>query len=102
MKCGNCGRENVETAKVCAVCGKDIGSSTYEFVADKVGLVPNLRASDNLFQAIFVAVFILLGAIIGFIYSRSTTGLLVGVLGGLIVGGLLSGLVLMIRGLMRK
>ena len=38
------------------------GRGAYDGFADKVGLVPNVRAKDNLFQGVFVAVTTILGA----------------------------------------
>ncbi len=73
-------------------------SSDYEKLADKVGLVPNVRKQDNLLQAAIVGVGTALGAGVGAALDR----LLVGMLIGLVASGLLSGLVLMVMGLVRK
>jgi hypothetical protein len=74
----------------------------YNFVADKIGGVPNVRAKDNVFQAVTVFVFAILGGIIGGATIGWWEGALLGGLGGIIGGTLLSGLVLMIIGLRRK
>ena len=50
------------------------GRDSYDRFADKVGLVPNVRARDNLFQAVFVAV------------TTATGAAVLGVLGGWPVG----------------
>lgn len=80
------------------------GAGGYNVVADKVGLVPNIRGKDNLYQAIAVAVCIVLGALLGLLLDADSvaTRLGLGALAGLIVGGFGSGLVLMIFGLVRK
>jgi len=72
-----------------------------DLIADKVGLVLNLRVKDNLYQAIAVASTTALGALVGFIFGGVRVALS-GAFGGLVVGGLASGLVLMIIGLTRK
>ena len=80
----------------------------YQFVADKVGFVPNLRRSDNLFQAKFVGITAVLTAI-AFLFApwwgqndpwflRIGLGFVAGLLGGL----LLSGFILAILNLVRK
>jgi hypothetical protein len=78
---------------------------SYDAIADKVGLVPNLRVKDNLYQGVAVAVLTLAGATVGFFLGPATErslGIGLGALAGLVVGGLLSGLVLMVVGLLRK
>jgi hypothetical protein len=75
---------------------------TYNFVADKVGLVPNIRKKDNLYQAATVGVFLIIGAIVGWFVGGWPVGVLLGALGGLVTGTLISGFVLMIVGLCRK
>ncbi|MDB4934034.1 MAG: hypothetical protein JWP87_1006 [Labilithrix sp.] len=77
-------------------------SSDYEKVADKVGLVPNVRRKDNVYQAAAVAGTTVIAAIVGLIYGGWPVGALAGALAGLVVSGFLSGLVLMIIGLGRK
>lgn len=79
--------------------------ASYDAIADKVGLVPNLRVKDNLYQGVVVAVFTLVGAMVGFFLAPATNrslGVGLGAVAGLVVGGLLSGLVLMVLGLVRK
>jgi hypothetical protein len=71
-------------------------------MADKVGLVPNLRMKDNLYQAICVVAFMAIGAAVGWFWQGSTEGLMLGTLAGLVFGGLVSGTVLMVIGLVRK
>jgi hypothetical protein len=76
-------------------------STAYEHVADKVGMVPSLRGSDNLIS--------LLGLVIGGAIG-GTAGMVIGALpvaiGGGVVGGfagvILAGLYLGIRNLFRK
>jgi hypothetical protein len=75
---------------------------SYDEVVDKVGLVPNVKARDNLIQGVVVGVFALIGGFIGLIGGGWPEGFGLGVVGGLIVGGFLSGLVLMFIGLTRK
>lgn len=76
--------------------------SSYDAVADKIGLVPNVRRKDNLYQGAAVLVTALLGAAIGWFSFGRLEGVLWGLLGGVVVGGLVSGFVLMIVGLVRK
>lgn len=76
-------------------------STAYEQVADKVGMVPSLRASDNLISLIGL----LIGGVIG-----GGTGLVMGGTMGAAIGGvsggfggvILAGLYLGIRNLLRK
>lgn len=82
--------------------GSGGGARTYNIVADKVGLVPNIRMKDNLLQALATLIFTGIGALVGFLVGRSLTGLFLGVGAGLVAGLLLSGGVLMIVGLFRK
>ncbi|MEM7309337.1 MAG: hypothetical protein AAF682_21825 [Planctomycetota bacterium] len=74
----------------------------YHQVADKVGLVPNVRGKDNLLQGLICLAFVLIGGGIGGMSQGDLTGVLTGVLVGLIAGGLLSGGALMVIGLFRK
>ncbi|MBL4844243.1 MAG: hypothetical protein JKY65_01845 [Planctomycetes bacterium] len=76
--------------------------NAYNQIADKVGLVPNVRGKDNLIQGAVVGVFVLVGAGVGFAMGGDMTGAGLGVLAGLVSGGLISGLVLMVIGLLRK
>ncbi len=78
-------------------------STDYERIADKVGLVPNVRKKDNLYQGAAVLAATTVGSILGHVLMGGwPVGALVGGLGGLVAGGLVSGVVLMIIGLMRK
>lgn len=71
-------------------------------MADKIGLVPNLRKKDNLFQGIAVVAGLLAGAVVGWLWKGWPEGLLLGAVAGLVLGTLLSGLTLMIIGFRRK
>ena len=76
-------------------------AAAYNFVADKIGFVPNIRKSDNELQAkVFLGVWaacILIGAIFW-----GGDGVLFGVLLGIVVALVVSGGVLTIVGLIRK
>ncbi len=85
-----------------------VESGAYQIIADKVGMVPNLRRSDNVFQAKFVGASALIFGI-GFLFApwfddaapwflRLGLGVVAGLLGGLLV----SGLILAIKNLVRK
>jgi hypothetical protein len=76
--------------------------ASYDRFADKIGLVPNVRAKDNVFQAVFVGVTTVMGAAVLGVLGGWPMGALVGALAGLVVGGLVSGTVLMVRGLRRR
>ena len=75
---------------------------TYNFVADKIGGVPNVRKKDNLYQAAAIGVFLIVGAVVGGILGEWPQGVLLGGLAGLIAGTLISGAVLTVIGLCRK
>ncbi len=77
-------------------------STEYEKVADKVGLVPNVRTKDNLYQGVAVLGTTTLGLTGGLVSGGWPVGALVGALAGLVIGGLVSGGVLMVLGLMRR
>ena len=74
----------------------------YDDVADKVGLVPNVRKKDNLYQGLAVLCTLAVSTPIGFVLWGWPMGVMAGALAGLVVGGLVSGLVLMVIGLTRK
>ena len=84
----------------------------YHRIADKVGLIPNVRKKDNLYQGICVLGFLLVGMVLGgfwdgaqirdFIGDGLMIRIIVGGVVGLVVGALLSGLVIMVLGLSRK
>ena len=75
---------------------------TYNFVADKIGGVPNVRKKDNLYQAAAIGVFLIVGAVVGSFLGGWPQGVLLGGLAGLIAGTLISGAVLTVIGLCRK
>jgi len=75
---------------------------TYNFLADKIGGVPNVRKKDNLYQAAAIGVFLILGAVIGWFVGEWPQGVMLGGLAGLIAGTLISGAVLTVIGLCRK
>lgn len=72
----------------------------YHTVADTVGLVPNLRWKDNVFQAAFIFAALIVGLVIGY-FVGDLPGLFVGAIIGLIAGTLLSGITLMVIGWIR-
>jgi hypothetical protein len=75
---------------------------TYNFVADKIGGVPNVRKKDNLYQAIAIGAFLIVGVVVGGFLGEWPQGVLLGGLAGLIAGTLISGAVLTVIGLCRK
>jgi hypothetical protein len=75
---------------------------TYNFLADKIGGIPNVRKKDNLYQAAAIGVFLIVGAVVGGILGEWPQGVLLGGLAGLIAGTLISGAVLTVIGLCRK
>ena len=75
---------------------------TYNFVADKIGGVPNVRKKDNLYQAVAIGVFMIVGVVVGGFLGEWPEGVLLGGLAGLIAGTLISGAVLTVVGLCRK
>jgi hypothetical protein len=77
-------------------------SSPYDQIADKVGMVPNIRLKDNVIQLVAVAIATPLGAVVGWLVGQTGMAAILGAAGGLVAGGLLSGLVLMVIGLVRK
>jgi DNA-directed RNA polymerase subunit RPC12/RpoP len=111
--CPKCGENNRENNFKCTRCGFALhgspagqravatSSTTYEVMADKVGLVPNIRKKDNIFQAIFTLAFTIVGTIIGLVWQGGL-GAGIGTLAGLVVGGLISGVILCVIGLVRK
>ena len=84
----------------------------YNRIADKVGLVPNVRKKDNVYQGICILAFVVIGMVLGWFWDgaaiRDIVGdawpirMVIGALAGLVVGALLSGAVLMVLGLLRK
>jgi hypothetical protein len=77
-------------------------SDAYDRLADKVGLVPNVRERDNLYQGIAILCVTALTTPIGLFVGGWPLGVIESVVAGLVVGGLGSGFVLMIVGLMRR
>ncbi|MCX6924367.1 MAG: hypothetical protein NT154_14305 [Verrucomicrobia bacterium] len=75
---------------------------TYNFLADKIGGVPNVRKKDNLYQAVAIGVFLIVGVVVGGFVGGWPDGVLLGGLAGLIAGTLISGAVLTVIGLCRK
>ena len=75
---------------------------TYNFLADKIGGVPNVRKKDNLYQAAAIGVFLIVGVVVGGLLGEWPEGVLLGGLAGLIAGTLISGAVLTVIGLCRK
>jgi membrane associated rhomboid family serine protease len=82
--------------------GHEKPSAAYDQVADKVGMVPNVRLKDNLIQLAVVAIATPLGAVVGWLVGRCGMAAFFGAVGGLVAGALLSGLVLMVAGLVRE
>ena len=75
--------------------------NAYNFVADKVGFVPNIRKSDNVLQA---KIFLMVWAaciVIGAIWAKGD-GALIGGLLGIVAALIVSGAVLMVVGLKRN
>lgn len=79
----------------------------YQFVADKVGFVPNTRKSDNAFQAKFIGFAAVFCGAFGGAYCATSgaapwyAGILIGLVIGLVVGLLVSGTILAIANLKR-
>jgi hypothetical protein len=74
--------------------------SDYQRVADTVGMVPNVRLKDNLYQLIAGAIGAVIGAIAGYIIGEGT-GVIIGGLAGFVVVALLWGIGLGIVGVIR-
>ena len=75
-------------------------------VADKVGLLPNFRKQDNLFQLKWVAIGTALGAVVLQVWNPFSgapfgVGLLLGAIGGMLVATIITGTILAIRNLKR-
>jgi len=86
--------------------GNGKAGKSYDYYADKIGGVPNIRKRDNLFQGVFVLISGGVGATVGnWVVPSSDNpmqGLLTGLIAGLVVGVVLSGIVLMVLGMIRK
>ncbi len=78
-------------------------SGVYDTLADKVGLIPNVRVRDNAVQALVCLACAFAGAAAAAVlFPADLTALLSGILLGLVGGLLASGGVLMIVGLARR
>ena len=87
-------------------------NAQYNRFADRVGLVPNLRKKDNLYQGIFILAFVVVGMTVGWLWDgaviRDIVGdsvpvrIFFGALVGLVVGVLLSGFFILVLGFSRK
>ena len=107
--CVECGAANAAVEGPCVACGSKAhrgerdrpkAGETYQKVADTIGLVPNARWKDNLYQGFAVLVIAGIGVLIGFLLDGGE-GALAGLLLGLVAGLLLSGAVLMVVGWVR-
>ncbi|QIF05833.1 hypothetical protein [Roseimicrobium sp. ORNL1] len=74
----------------------------YNFIADKIGGLPNVRKKDNLYQAIAIGAFVAVGSLIGLWKGGWPGGFIAGAVVGMVAGLLLSGAVLAVIGLVRK
>lgn len=84
----------------------------YDRIADTVGLIPNVRKKDNLYQGLCVLVFVIIGTALAFFWDgaaiRDFLGdslpvrLVVGAFAGLVIGALISGAILLVLGFKRK
>jgi hypothetical protein len=84
----------------------------YDRIADTVGLIPNVRKKDNLYQGLCVLAFVIIGtvaasfwdgaAIRDFLGDSLPIRLGIGAFAGLVVGALVSGAVLLVLGFKRK
>lgn len=116
MKCTQCGSENAAEATACRECGAPVGDRPaagaapsaaggasmqgYDFVADKIGGVPNVRLKDNLIQGLSILATTVLGVLIGLLvngYIGAVIGFAIGSIGGLLVSGLVLGIIGLIR-----
>lgn len=79
----------------------DPSLDAYNTVADTVGMVPNIRAKDNIVQAIAGVMCAAVGAVVGYVLGQEVIFALLGGVTGLIVGVILTGLVLMVLGWVR-
>ena len=75
-------------------------ASTYQTIAETVGMVPSLNAKDNLYQGIFVGLVSLNSVIVGY-FVGGYNGALGLLLVGLIGSAFLSGGVIMVLGFVR-
>lgn len=85
--------------------------SELEMIADKIGFVPNVRKSDNVYQAKIFGICWLACLVLGAIWGVATnpngfgdgllTGVAVGGLGGMVVALLVSGAIVGFKGMIR-
>jgi hypothetical protein len=80
----------------------DENKEAYNFIADKIGGLPNVRKKDNLYQAIAIGAFVAVGSLVGFLKGGWPGGFIAGAVTGMVAGLLLSGAVLTVIGLKRK
>ena len=105
MRSCECGADIGDGMTVCPKCQKRVGESgreIYDAVADKVGLVPNIRVKDNVVQGAVCAGTGGLGMLAGGLAGGSWTSAGLGLAAGMFIGLVVSGGVLMIIGLIRK
>jgi len=72
----------------------------YNMIADKIGIIPNVRPEDNQYQFELVLAITVIAVLCGYIFFG-----LYGAFGflfiGILLGGIISGFILMIKGLKR-
>jgi hypothetical protein len=74
-------------------------TETYNRLAGTVGMLPTLRARDNLIQAVVVLIGTILGGMIGyFITNHDVRAAALGAAVGLVASGLVTGFALIILG----
>lgn len=81
-----------------------IPDRTFEFVADKIGFVPNVRRQDNLLQLKWIGGTCVIAIAVSFALIRGVPfyiPITCGLLAGLVLGALISGSILAIRNLRR-
>lgn len=84
----------------------------YDRIADTVGLIPNLRKKDNLYQGLCVLAFVIIGMAVALFWDgaaiRDSLGdslpvrLLLGAFAGLVLGVLISGAIILVLGFRRR
>jgi len=75
-----------------------------DFIADKIGFLPNTRKSDNAFQAKFILATCAISILVSFFAMKDAPWWGSGVIGlviGLVVGVLISGTILAVRNIRR-
>lgn len=86
--------ESVESSSFEEPPATSDGRKAYNVVTD-IGFGPNIRMSDNCFQAAFILVSLLLGVGIGALIGGGE-GAVIGAFAGLVSGLILSGIILMV------